>query len=113
MFIWLAYIGISYGVKMDRHIKVDAAMYVFPKKFRKYVSIIGDILFLIFAILIIKNSIGISSKIFMSKQTSPAIGFPMGLVYMAPLFGFSMVCLRLIQNFYKHINSAMKGDDIL
>ena len=30
LFIWLIYIGISYGVKMDRHISVDAVCAMLP-----------------------------------------------------------------------------------
>ncbi|HHZ03064.1 MAG TPA: TRAP transporter small permease [Tissierellia bacterium] len=116
MFVWLTYIGISYGVKADRHIKVDAAMYLFPKKFRKYVSIIGDILFFAFAAIIVVNSIGTSASIFKSGQSSPAVGIPMGILYLAPLFGFAMVCLRLVQSIIRQLKSddeeSMKGDEI-
>ncbi|HCX61859.1 TRAP transporter small permease [Sedimentibacter sp.] len=111
MFVWLTYIGISYGVKADRHIKVDAAMYMFPKNIRKYVALIGDILFLAFAIIIVVTSYGVSGKIIMSGQTSPAVGLPMGLVYLAPFVGFAMVSLRLVQNIIKHI-TLLKGEDI-
>lgn len=31
-FIWLVYIGISYGVKKQRHIKVDAMLILFKQK---------------------------------------------------------------------------------
>ena len=43
-FIWLIYIGISYGCKLRKHIKIDAALYLFPKKVRPYVVLLGDIL---------------------------------------------------------------------
>jgi TRAP-type C4-dicarboxylate transport system permease small subunit len=110
MFIWLTYIGISYGVKTNRHIKVDAAMYIFPKKTRKYVIILGNILFLGFALLITKNSASVSAKILSLGQASPAVGVPMGFVYMAPLVGFAMVSFRLVQSIYFEIKS-LKGDE--
>lgn len=112
MFIWLVYIGISYGVKTRRHIRVDAAMYIFPKMMRKYITIIGQVLFLIFALVIVKNSIEVSGQIFELSQTSPAIGLPMGYVYLAPLIGFVLVSVRLIQNLYFDIKSITKGETL-
>lgn len=110
MFIWLTYIGISYGVKTNRHIKVDAAMYIFPKGLRKYVAILGNLLFLAFALIIVKNSIATSGKILSLGQASPAVGIPMGFVYMAPLVGFAIVVLRLLQSIFYEIKSV-KGDE--
>lgn len=52
LFVWLIYIGIAYGAKIMRHIKIDASLYLFPKKWRAYVVIIGDFLFLIFVLLL-------------------------------------------------------------
>ena len=36
-FIWLIYLGISYGCKIMKHIKIDAALKLFPEKMRPYV----------------------------------------------------------------------------
>lgn len=52
-FIWLVYIGISYGAKIMRHIKIDAGLYLFPKNARKYIVITGDVVFLLFALVIV------------------------------------------------------------
>ena len=41
-FIWLIYLGISYGCKIMKHIKIDAALKLFPEKMRPYVVIFGD-----------------------------------------------------------------------
>ncbi|RQD70740.1 MAG: TRAP transporter small permease [Tindallia sp. MSAO_Bac2] len=103
MFVWLTYIGISYGVKTNRHIKVDAAMFAFPIKTRKYVKIFGNLIFLIFAGIIVWNSVNVSARILSLGQKSPAIGIPMGFIYMAPLFGFILVGIRLIQSIYNDI----------
>ena len=42
MFVWLVFIGISYGAKVMRHIKIDAFLYLFPKCMRPYIVILGD-----------------------------------------------------------------------
>ena len=47
MFVWLVFIGISYGAKVMRHIKIDAFLYLFPKLMRPYIVILGDVLSLV------------------------------------------------------------------
>ena len=62
MFVWLVYIGISYGAKVMRHIKIDAGLYFFPKAWRRYVVIIGDCIFLIFSIVIVYFAWGLAVR---------------------------------------------------
>ena len=97
LFIWLIYIGISYGAKIMRHIKIDASLYLFPKKWRAYVVIIGDFLFLVFCLIVITYSVLLVNRQLMLSQTSPAIGMPMWIVYAAPGVGFFLTAIRQIQ----------------
>ena len=76
LFIWLIYIGISYGAKIMRHIKIDASLYLFPKKWRAYVVIIGDFLFLVFCFIVITYSVLLVNRQLMLSQTSPATDEP-------------------------------------
>lgn len=102
MFIWMVYIGISYGVKKSKHIKIDAAVNIFPKATRKYLYILSDLIFLSFAAILVVKSKEVSSLIFKLGQASPATGIPMGYVYLAVPIGLSLVCIRLVQRlFYK------------
>ena len=48
-FIWLIYIGVAYGCKLMKHIKIDAALKLFPEKVRPYITIVGELLVLAFA----------------------------------------------------------------
>lgn len=98
MFIWMVYIGISYGIKKGRHIKIDAAVNIFPRKIQKYIFILSDIIFLLFAIIVIYQSNNVAMLIFRLGQSSPGTGISMGYVYMAIPVGFTLVCVRLIQD---------------
>ena len=77
IFVWLIYIGISYGAKIMKHIRIEAAVMVLPKRGQRYVEILGDILFLGFALFIVYTSWGIVQKQLLLGQTSPAIQMPM------------------------------------
>lgn len=97
-FVWMCYIGISYGVKMQRHIKVDAVALLLPKKIQKYLGILANLIFLGFALMMIQESWGVREMIAELGQESPAIGIPMQWVYTAVPFGFCMVIFRICQN---------------
>ncbi len=98
LFIWVTYIGVSYAVKKHAHIRVEAAIMFMPEKVKKIVSLLSDIVFLIFAIMVVKEGYVLSMKIFRFGQASPAMGIPMGYIYLAPTFGFFLVFIRLLQN---------------
>ncbi len=96
-FVWLVFMGISFGAREMRHIKIDAGLFCFPKFLRKYVVVIGEVLFLIFSIWIAYLSIGLVEKQIMIEQLSPAMRIPMWVVYSAPLVGFTLTSIRVVQ----------------
>jgi TRAP-type C4-dicarboxylate transport system permease small subunit len=97
MFIWLIYIGISYGAKLKRHIKVEVLVNALPPKMQPYLLMLGEIIFLGFAVYIIFSSHGIVMRQVALGQTSPALGIPMSVVYAAPMVGFFLTSFRQIQ----------------
>ncbi len=97
MFIWLIYLSISYGSHQMRHIKLDAALGLFPAPLRKYVIIVGDIMFFGFALYVIWTSRMVVQRQMMIGQTSPAIGLPMWTIYGAPTVGFALTAFRQLQ----------------
>lgn len=97
MFVWLVYLGISYGAKIMRHIKIEAALGLFPKKWRPYIVILGDVIFWGFAIFICYTGYTIVQKQMILGQTSPAIGMPMWFLYSAPVVGFALTTIRQTQ----------------
>ncbi len=111
IFIWLIYLGISYGAKIMKHIKIDAALGLFPKAARPYVVILGDILFLVFAIFIVYTSWGVVQKQIKLGQTSPALHVPMWIVYLAPTVGFALTTIRQIQTLIYRFKCLKQGDE--
>lgn len=97
-FIWLIYIGISYGVKKQRHISVDAILLLFKERGKIIFSIIANLLFLTFAIFVVIYGYDISSKLLAWGQKSPANQIPMGIVYLAAPVGMGLTAIRIIQN---------------
>lgn len=110
-FIWLVYIGISYGVKKQRHIKVDVLLVIINQKWKVLLNILSTILFAVFAIFIIKYGFDIANKLLTFGQKSPALQIPMGLVYMATPIGMGLTLIRLIQNLVKYFKVLLGKEE--
>lgn len=102
-FIWCTYLGVSYAVKTKVHICVEAAVNQLPATLHKWSRIIVHIVFIIFALLVVKEGYALSMKIFKFGQTSSSLGIPMGWIYLAPTVGFGLVIIRLVQEIYKEL----------
>ncbi len=110
-FIWLVYLGISYGVKKNRHIKVDVILLLLKERGKIILNIIATLLFMVFALFVIRYGYDIATKLLSFGQTSPALGIPMGLVYMATPIGMGLTLIRLIQNLVEYIKALLgKGE---
>lgn len=110
MFIWLIYLGISYGAKIMKHIKIDAGLKLFPQKMRPYIQIIGDIFFLIFSVFIIITSLNLVQKQITLGQKSSAMQIPMWIIYAAPLVGFTLTAIRQIQTILYRVQELKKQE---
>lgn len=107
MFIWLIYLGISYGASIMKHIKIEAALKLYPEKWRPYIVIVGDILFLSFALYIAYLSWQTVDKQMVIGQKSTALGIPMWTIYSAPMVGFSLTAIRQVQTIVHRFNNPI------
>jgi TRAP-type C4-dicarboxylate transport system permease small subunit len=81
IFILVVNIGISYAVKMKKHIRVEVFTQWLPGRLRMFILIISDFIFLAFAVMIVFCGSDIALKIFNLNQNSPALEIPMGIIY--------------------------------
>lgn len=96
-FIWATYIGVACAVKRNAHICVEAAVTKLPALYQRYAAILSHLLFIVFAVLVMKEGYALTMKIFSFGQKSSSLGIPMGWIYLAPTVGFGLVILRLLQ----------------
>jgi TRAP-type C4-dicarboxylate transport system permease small subunit len=103
LFIWFVFLGISYAIKYDRHLRVDILLNYLPERFKKKLLFIDDVLFLVFAVYLIKPSLRVIQKLIETYQVSPALRMPMYIVYLGLLVGILLTLLRLIQKFISSV----------
>lgn len=93
-FIWIVYLGAALAVKHGAHIGVDYLYKVLPDTLKNVVFVVTNLLILAFAGTVFYESvpvIGINLS-----QHSPAIGIPMGLVYLAIPTGFAAIFFYVV-----------------
>lgn len=96
----------------EAHIRIDAAINIYPKKARPYVEILSEIIVLAFAIFIAVTSVTVFQKISASGQISPALHVPMQFVYAAPLVGFFLTAIRQIQCIIRRIKALHNHEEV-
>ena len=97
LFVWLVYFSVSFTARRQKHIRIDAAINLYPKKLRPYIDILSEIIVLAFSIFIAVTGVTVFQKIAWSGQMSPAIGIPMQIVYAAPMVGMALTEIRQVQ----------------
>ncbi|UOR10228.1 TRAP transporter small permease [Halobacillus amylolyticus] len=116
-FIWLIYMGISYGVKKQRHIKVDVMLLLLKDKGKVVLTMISNVIFLVFAVFVVIYGFEIAYKILDWGQTSPGLNIPMGIVYLATPVGMAVTAIRIIQQLVKQYafltGKEDKGEEML
>ena len=110
IFILFVNVGISFGIKTKRHIRVEAFTSKLPQKAQVVVRIFSDVAFLVFALVVIYYGFITSSRIFTFNQISPALRLPMGFVYITLPISYIMVAIRLLQNIAGPLRDLIQGD---
>lgn len=96
LFIWFVFLGISYGIKNNVHLKVDLLEVILPGC-KQVLCLVQDLLFLVFCLIMVQPSLSGVSLLMDSGQTSPAMQVPMFLIYISLLAGFLLAIFRLLQ----------------
>ncbi len=105
-FIWMTYIGIAYGVRKDAHIRVTMAVDLLPRQGQVWVRVLTHLVFGAFAFFVMYQGWFLVEKIFRFGQKSSSLGIPMGWVYLAPLTGFGLTLIRLLQAAYLDLRAV-------
>jgi TRAP-type C4-dicarboxylate transport system permease small subunit len=112
MFVWLIYFAVSYTARHEKHIRIDAAINMYPKKLRPYIEILSEIIVLAFSVFVAVTAITVYQKIAWSGQLSPAMRIPMQFVYAAPLLGFIVTAIRQIQCILRRIKALKNHEEV-
>jgi C4-dicarboxylate transporter, DctQ subunit len=110
LFIWFIFIGASYAIVQNTHIRIEAFFSFLPKRIQPYMEMLGNILWCGFSILI--AYIGFMYSFDMLAQgtnMSAAMKIPMGIIYLAIPVGYTLMAIRLLQEGFNQFKSRQKN----
>lgn len=109
LFVWLTFISISFGIKERKHVKIEAALLLFPARKRPVITIIGDIFTLVWSVFVMVVGWNLLSLVVKSGQVSPALSVPMWCIYIAPCIGYTLSIFRSLQTILLRIKNYRNG----
>ncbi len=110
LFIWSAFISVSYCTKKCISIKIEQFVALFPRRGQAIFKVVNHTLELIFFFYLIPFSVSYLRSAFESGQVSPACGIPMYYIQAAPLVSFLLVAIRIIQRWIVEFKIAIGKD---
>lgn len=103
LMIWATFIAVSYGVKTGAHITLDVLVVYLNDKANKLLRAISYIISIIYCIVVIFIGIPFVNNLINTGQTSPAMQFPMYIVYASIVVGSILMTIRYLILFYQDI----------
>ena len=105
MWIWSVFISLPYTIRMGNMLRVNVLLDLMPHYVRKTISLIVDVIVMLSMALLCYHSYGVifrAKGIMSSGELSPAMRWPMWIVYIFMLIGFGLGTLRGIQMIIIH-----------
>lgn len=97
LFIWAGFISVSYCTRRCISIKIEQFAALLPRRGRALLKVINHTVEITLFLYLLPFAWNYFYSAIESGQTSPALGIPMYYVQAAPLFGFLLVSVRVIQ----------------
>ena len=104
--IWSVFLSLPFTIKTATSLRVTALMDILPAKAKKAVDIAVDIITTAVMIALGITSVGVVQGIAQTGETSPAMLWPMWIIYTVMLIGFALGAFRGIQQAVKHIRGG-------
>ena len=109
LFIWFVYMGISYGIRNETHVRVNIVETFFPKVILVF-GWIQDLVMTAFVIYLIPAGFRRLSDVAARGTTSAGLHRSMVFVYGALEVGLLFSVVRIIQKFYFRVSGIVKGN---
>ncbi|MGE4277923.1 MAG: TRAP transporter small permease [Lawsonibacter sp.] len=103
MWIWSVFLSLPYTIRKGSMLRVSVLLDILPQAVHKVISILVDLVTTACMALLAYHSVAVVTGILASKETSPAMLWPMWIVYSVMLIGFMLGTLRGIQQAVIHI----------
>lgn len=102
LFVWFVYMTASFAIFQWAHIRIEALIGVWPKILRRWIAILGAVIFLVYSLLIFYHGADYTLDLIATKQVSMGMRIPMWTMYAAIPVCHGLWAIRLIQRLIHH-----------
>ena len=113
LFIWSAFISVSFCTKKFLAIKIDQFVKIFSKRGRAIIGLINLTIQFAFFVYLVPYAWRYLMTTIESGQVSPACGIPMYYIQSAPLICFSLCVIRIVERWLLELHNLTKNDDLV
>ena len=106
--MWMTWVGSSYGVKKNIHLRVTVFVDMLPERYRTAAYIFIDVVWMLFSITMIVMGIRMVKMSFIGHRVSPALDIPMYLIYCSVVVGCVLMSLSLVSSIQKRLSFHKK-----
>lgn len=110
LYVLVVYLGASYGMKTQDHIRVTFVLEMMPKRMKSVMLILTDLIWAGFNVLVVIISFGIYPKLRRFFGESAVLKIPLHWIFLTVPIGSLLVTLRLFQQYYLKY-SGRKADE--
>lgn len=97
LFIWLVYVGGSMAAQRNAHIVIEILPKIWPKAIRRYIVIMGTIIWIVFSVFIIYYSGKYAIMLWIAKRISLGLLISMAIPHASVTVGYVFMVIRIIQ----------------
>lgn len=97
LLVWICYFALPYGLRDGRHIRVDILYGRMPKKIQDIFLIIGNVICIIFSLIITWEGIKLIRMFYEIGERSLSLNIPMYIVYIGMPLGMFLFAIEAIR----------------
>lgn len=109
MFVWATFISVSYCVKKHISIKIEQFLGMLPIKGKTFLRLLRHTIVLLFCIIMLPYCVKYLQQAIDLQATSAALHLPLYYIQSAPLAGFILLTIRVIQAWVREFQYMYKG----
>ncbi len=106
--VWSGFLSVSYCVKKRISIKIDQFQNMVPERGVPWIKMLRHTIVFVFCLLMIPYALTYVQQAIASKATSAALNIPMTYVQSAPLVGFVLLAVRVLQAWIREFKASRR-----
>ncbi|MBQ3131277.1 MAG: TRAP transporter small permease [Clostridia bacterium] len=110
--IWSVFLSLPYTIKHCSMLRVTAIMDILPAGARRVLDIAVDGVIIAVMAMLMYYAVPLMKDRYISGETSPAMGWPMWVMYSFMILGFGLGVFRGIQRMAFHAGRCFRDEDM-